>query len=157
MRKINLDELYGGAWQWVEEDSLFGIKYRGAELDVKPLREHLEYWSKVPTDPQKLSFGCLNGEAVTYLLDILEGRVTTLGNDDGVIKFEYDHCGQTEDEENWCNEEDFIIFKPLELIREKIRDEAREQGINPPKTWYREQVDWQAYRAAHPDVDELPF
>lgn len=157
MRNIDLNELYGGEWQWVEEDSLFGVKYRGSELDVKPLREHLEYWSKVPTDPEKLSFGCLNGEAVTYLLDILEGRVTTLGNDDGVIKFEYDHCGQDdEDEENWCNEEDYIIFKPLELIRDKIRDEAREQGIKPPKTWYRDKVDSDAHRALNP-TDELPF
>lgn len=154
MRKIDLDELYGGAWQWVEETGLFGVKYRDAELDVKPLREHLEYWSKVPTDPQKLSFGCLNDEAVKYLLDILEGKVTTLGNDDGVIKFEYDHCGHTEDEENWCNEEDFIIFQPLELIRKKIRDEAREQGIKPPLTWYRRAVDNAAYDAVNPD---LPF
>lgn len=160
MRNIDLNELYGGDWQWVEEDSLFGVKYRGADLDVKPLREHLEYWSKVPTDPQKLSFGCLNKEnkkAIAFMNDILEGRVTTLGNDDGVIKFEYDHCSQDdEDEENWCNEEDYIIFKPLELIREKIRDEAREQGIKPPKTWYRDKVDSDAHRALNP-TDELPF
>lgn len=57
MRKIDLDELYGGAWQWVEEDSLCGIKYRGADLDVKPLREHLEYWSKVPTYPSLAECG----------------------------------------------------------------------------------------------------
>ena len=152
MRKIDLNELYGGAWQWIEETGLFGVKYKGSDLDVKPLRDHLEEWVKMPTDPEKLSFGCLNGEAVTYLLDILEGRVTTLSNDDGVIKFEYNYCGhdEAEDEENWCNEEDFIIFKPLELIREKIRDEAREQGIKPPKTWYRYKVD----NAVNPD---LPF
>jgi len=43
MRKIDLNELYGGSWEWIEV-GLFGVKYRGADLDVKPPREHLEYW-----------------------------------------------------------------------------------------------------------------
>ena len=62
MRKIDLDELYGGSWEWIEETGLFGVKYKRADLDVKPLKEHLEYWVKIPTDPEKLSFGCLNKE-----------------------------------------------------------------------------------------------
>ena len=164
MRKIDLDELYGGSWEWIEETGLFGVKYKRADLDVKPLKEHLEYWVKIPTDPEKLSFGCLNKEnkkAIAFMNDILEGRITELDNDDGVIKFEYDHlCEDKEDEENWCNEEDYVVFEPLSMIKDKIRDEAREQGIMPPKTWYREEVDRIAYQATHPydiDVDNLPF
>lgn len=154
MRKIDLDELYGGSWRWIEEDPL-SVKFRGSDLDVKSLKDHLEEWVKIPTDPEKLSFGCLNDEAVTHLLDILEGRITELDNDDGVIKFEYDNlCEDKEDKENWCNEEDYVVFEPLSMIKDKIRDEAREQGIKPPKTWYREEVDRLAYNAVNPD---LPF
>lgn len=159
MRKIDLNELYGGYWEWVEETGLFGVKHRCADLDWKPLKEHIEEWLKIPTDAEKLPFGCLSGEAITYLLDILEGRVTTLGNDDGIIKFEYEDKDM-DDEENWCKEEDCVIFKPLSLIKDEIRDEAREQGIKPPKTWYREEVDRIAYQIAHPSDsgdDDLPF
>ena len=99
----------------------------------------------------------MNDKAINYLNDILEGRVTTLDNDDGVIKFEYDFNKSGEDEESWFSGEDSVVFAPLDIVKKKIMEEARELGIKPHRTWYREQVDWEAFRAAHPDVDELPF
>jgi hypothetical protein len=161
MSIINLDELYGGHWEWLEETYLFGIKHRSDDLDVKPLKDHLKEWIGIATDEKKLSFGCLNKDnkkAVTYMNDILEERIKTLDNDDGVIKFEYDHFWKNKnDEDDWCNEEDYVVFAPLELVKENIMKEARELGVKPRKTWYRDEVDWEAYKATHPDVDELPF
>ena len=43
MRKIDLNELYGGYWEWHDH---YGDG-KGGILQIKPLREHLQEWLKM--------------------------------------------------------------------------------------------------------------
>lgn len=129
MRKIDLDELYGGYFEWCDELS----DGKGGELEIKPLREHLQEWVKM-TD-----YRCIR-ENKQRIQDILDGKDLYVSDD--AIGFGY------------SSDYDEVSFEEFDSIKKKIADEAREQGIKPPKTWYRDKVDNAAYDAVNPD---LPF
>ena len=151
MKKIDLNELYGGYWLWECFE-----KGKCDNLEVKPLREHIKEWLKLAIDGEKLSSGCLNGKGVELLQNILDGNVTELDNEDGIIKMEYGFNDYNELLGEPIYEYDAITFEPIPVFKERIRDYAIEQGIKPQKTWYRQEVDSIALQAAHP-YDDLPF
>ena len=65
MRKIDLDELYGGHFEWGD---CYGDG-KGGSLEVKPLREHLEEWI------QQDGYVCIK-ENKQRIQDILDGKIT---------------------------------------------------------------------------------
>ena len=132
MKKIKLDELYGGSWEW--GDDLGDGK--GDILEIKTLREHLEEWIKMD------GYICIQ-KSKQHIQDILDGNIT----EDELVFF-VDYGGYYEE----------ISFNPLEEVMDDIKKKAREQGIKPHKTWYREKVDLEAYKATHPgNIDDMPF
>lgn len=133
MRKVDLNELYGGYWEWSDQ---YGDG-KGGKLEIKQLREHLQEWVKM-TD-----YDCIRKNKQD-IQDFLDGTIELEVGDTG--KFGFRSCKD--------DIYDGVWFEPLSMIKDKIRDEAREQGIKPPKTWYREEVDRLAYNTVNPD---LPF
>lgn len=148
MRKIDLDELYGGYWEWHDH---YGDG-KGGILQIKPLREHLQEWVKM-TD----YYFVRNNKQ--YIQDLLNGTGELEVEDEwtGEISFcegYNDLYGGAYEDEALYEDYDGVWFLPLEIAKKDIADKAREQGIRPPKTWYREEVDRLAYNAVNPD---LPF
>ncbi len=137
MRKIDLDELYGGYWSFGDECD----GGRGGDLEIKTLREHLEEWIQLD------SYYCVSMNK-QRIQDILDGKITEIDGD----SIEFSCC--ISDEEEMHSYYDEVSFTPLVLMIDDIKNKARKQGIKPPKTWYREEVDWIAYNAVNPD---LPF
>ena len=148
MRKIDLNELYGGWWCFFDECD----GGRSDDLEIKTLREHLEEWI------QQTDYLCIQ-ENKQRIQDILDGRITE--TEDGMISLVYNNDFQNDVDDDplyWYYDE--VVLNPLVSIKKKIADEAREQGIRPPQTWYREEVDRIAYKATHPadsSDDCLPF
>lgn len=137
MRKIDLDELYGGYWSFGDECG----GGRGGDLEIKTLREHLEEWVQLDS-----YFGIhMNKQRIQ---DILNGKITEFDGD----SIEFNWC--ISDEEEMHSYYDGVSFTPLVLMIDDIKNKAREQGIKPPETWYREEVDRLAYNTVNPD---LPF
>lgn len=148
MRKIDLDELYGGYWEWSDQ---YGDG-KGGILQIKTLREHLQEWVKM-TDYAFVR------EYQQYIQDLLDGTVELEVEDGDTGEFELtigknDLYGGAYEDEALYEDYDGVWFLPLEIAKKDIADKAREQGIRPPKTWYREEVDRLAYNAVNPD---LPF
>lgn len=137
MRKIDLNELYGGYWGFGDECD----GGRGGDLEIKTLREHLEEWIQLD------SYYCvwINKQQIQ---DILDGKITEIDGD----SIEFTGCCSDEDEMHSYYDE--VSFTPLVLMIDDIKNKAREQGIKPPETWYREEVDRIAYNTVNPD---LPF
>lgn len=127
MKKIDLNELYGGSWSFFEEGDDGG----SGSLEIKPLREHLEEWI------QQDDYICIHQNR-ERIQDILDGRITEV--DDDVIGFFFINCFDAEDEET-CWYYDEVILEPFSYIKKKKAAEAREQGIKPRECWYRKELD----------------
>ena len=148
MKKIDLSKLYGGYWEWSDQ---YGDG-KGGILQIKPLREHLQEWVKM-TD---YAFVRKNKQ---HIQDILDGTVELEFEDESTGEFGFcegygDLYGGAYEDEALYEWYDEVWFEPLEIAKKNIAARAREQGIRPPKTWYKEEVDRIAYKAAYPD---LPF
>ena len=143
MKKIDLNELYGGHWSfsWIDGDG------RGGELEIKPLREHLEEWVKM-TD-----WECIKANK-EHIQNVLNGT-EELEVEDECTRFGYHkgygdlYGGAYEDEVLYecCDE---VIFVPLSEIKKEREAWARENGIKPPKTWYK-------IKAEEEELEDLPF
>ena len=145
MRKIDLDELYGGEWSFY--GGLDG-EGKGGTLEIKPLREHLEEWV------EKTDWECIK-ESQQNIQDILAGTVDLEVDDDCTGGFGYRtgygdlYGGAYEDEVLYecCDE---VWFHPFSEIKKEREAWAREQGIKPPKKWYQK-------KAREEEIADLPF
>ena len=132
MKKIDLNELYGGHWSFC--GGLDG-EYSGGDLEIKPLREHLEEWVK------KTGWECIR-ENQEHIQNILDGAEDLEVDDYCTGGFGYRtgygdlYDGAYEDEVLYecCDD---VVFKPFTQIKKERAEWAREQGIKPPKTWYQ--------------------
>lgn len=143
MRKIDLNELYGGYWSFY--GGLDGDG-RGGELEIKPLREHLEEWVKSDWE-------CIRKKQ-EHIQNILDGTEDLEVDDECTGGFGYctgygdEYGGAYEDEVLYvcCDE---VNFKPLSEIKKEREAWAREYGIKPSECWYKAELD-RLY-------DDLPF
>jgi hypothetical protein len=127
MRKIDLNELYGGYWSFYG-----GLDYdgRGGELEIKPLREHLEEWVKSDWE-------CIK-ENKEHIQNILDGTEDLEVDDECTGGFGY-RTGY-EDEYGGAYEDE-VRFEPLSEIKKEREAWAREQGIKPRKCWHEAELD----------------
>ena len=139
MRKIDLDELYGGEWSFGDECD----GGRGGDLEIKTLREHLEEWIQLD------SYFCIymNKQRIQ---DILDGKITEIDGDS--IEFSWCSVNDISDEEEIYSCYDEVSFTPLVLMIDDIKNKAREQGVRPKECWYRENA-----TASDTSSDDLPF
>ncbi len=134
VKKIDLNELYGGYWEFFDE-----FEDYGGELAIKPLREHLEElvdtdWEYIKKNQEHIK-NILNG---VEDLEVGDGCIISLGNGCLILN------------NNGDEHYEKVKFEPISKIKGRRETWARREGVKPHKTWYQ-------IEAEEKELENLPF